>query len=48
MPLVWTDVQKAMLTPSLVWAYWMRGSIAVLSYAVRSTPCRGSVEAQDR
>src|SRR4030042_4526071 len=25
-------VQKAMLTPSAVWAYWMRGSIAALSY----------------
>jgi hypothetical protein len=26
-------VQKAMLTASAVWAYWMRGSIAALSYS---------------
>ena len=27
-------VQKAMLTPSSVFAYWMRGSITELSYTI--------------
>ena len=26
-------VQTAMLTPSVVWAYWMRGSMAGILYA---------------
>src|SRR3972149_10421426 len=30
-------VQKAMLTPSLVWAYWMRGSMATLSYTIAAS-----------
>ena len=33
MPLVRTDVQKAMLTPSLVWAYSICGSMAGILYA---------------
>jgi len=37
MPLV-IGVQVAMLTPSLVWAYWMRGSMAGLSYTIRALP----------
>jgi hypothetical protein len=28
------SVQKAMLTPSVVLAYWMRGSMAALSYII--------------
>ena len=29
-----TSAWKALLTPSLVWAYWMRGSIARIFYAL--------------